>query len=179
MKRVKGTVVLIFTLIAFMMVSTGVSAATTCPTGQSCANSAKACYTTQCAAKTAGSATYTVKSGDSLYKVASACGTTVSTLKSLNCLSGNSIYPGQVLCTKAAKTSNCTSGSCATSKCTTGTCAASNCSGSACASGNCTTGSCATSNCSNGTCNTTACNGTSSTCPTSSSYCYNGVCFGF
>lgn len=43
------------------------------------------------------SATYTVKSGDSLWKIASANGTTVNQLKALNNLSSDLIYAGQQL----------------------------------------------------------------------------------
>lgn len=55
-------------------------------------SSAKSASTTSTA-----SATYTVKSGDSLWKIASANGTTVNQLKSLNNLSSDLIYAGQQL----------------------------------------------------------------------------------
>ena len=48
-------------------------------------------------ATSTASATYTVKSGDSLWKIASANGTTVNQLKSLNNLSSDLIYAGQQL----------------------------------------------------------------------------------
>ena len=48
-------------------------------------------------ATSTASATYTVKSGDSLWKIASANGTTVNQLKSLNNLSSDLIYVGQQL----------------------------------------------------------------------------------
>ena len=55
-------------------------------------SSAKSASTTSTA-----SATYTVKSGDSLWKIASANGTTVNQLKALNNLSSDLIYAGQQL----------------------------------------------------------------------------------
>ncbi|HJH33154.1 MAG TPA: LysM peptidoglycan-binding domain-containing protein [Ligilactobacillus aviarius] len=55
-------------------------------------SSAKSVSTTSTA-----SATYTVKSGDSLWKIASANGTTVNQLKALNNLSSDLIYAGQQL----------------------------------------------------------------------------------
>ena len=55
-------------------------------------SSAKSTSTTSTA-----SATYTVKSGDSLWKIASANGTTVNQLKALNNLSSDLIYAGQQL----------------------------------------------------------------------------------
>ena len=48
-------------------------------------------------ATSTASATYTVKSGDSLWKIASANGTTVNQLKALNNLSSDLIYAGQQL----------------------------------------------------------------------------------
>ncbi len=44
-----------------------------------------------------GSSTYTVQSGDSLYKIATKFGVTVDALKELNNLSSNTIYVGQTL----------------------------------------------------------------------------------
>ena len=55
-------------------------------------SSAKSASTTSTA-----SAMYTVKSGDSLWKIASANGTTVNQLKALNNLSSDLIYAGQQL----------------------------------------------------------------------------------
>jgi len=45
----------------------------------------------------ASAATYTVKSGDSLYKISKLFGTTVDAIKKSNGLSGDMIYPGQKL----------------------------------------------------------------------------------
>jgi LysM repeat protein len=52
--------------------------------------------------------TYTVKSGDLLWKIASAHQLTVEQLKQLNNLSSNTIYPGQVLIVKAEDSNNTT-----------------------------------------------------------------------
>ncbi|MDZ5711291.1 LysM peptidoglycan-binding domain-containing protein [Jeotgalibacillus sp. HH7-29] len=48
--------------------------------------------------------TYTVKSGDTLSKIALSTGTPLSELKSLNSIQGHLIYPGQVLKTKGGAT---------------------------------------------------------------------------
>ncbi|HHW00636.1 MAG TPA: LysM peptidoglycan-binding domain-containing protein [Clostridiaceae bacterium] len=45
----------------------------------------------------ASAATYTVQSGDSLYKISKLFGTTVDAIKKSNGLSGDTIYPGQKL----------------------------------------------------------------------------------
>ncbi|KUO75276.1 MAG: hypothetical protein APF77_22440 [Clostridia bacterium BRH_c25] len=51
-------------------------------------------------------ATYTVKSGDTLYRIAGKAGTTVDQLKLLNNLISDTIYPGQKLRTKEQKGNN-------------------------------------------------------------------------
>ncbi|MFT9189529.1 MAG: LysM domain-containing protein, partial [Liquorilactobacillus sp.] len=58
------------------------------------------------------SSTYTVKSGDSLSKIAKAYGTTVSKLASLNSISNTSlIYVGQVLKLSSSSTTSSSSSS--------------------------------------------------------------------
>src|SRR5690625_7468190 len=65
------------------------------------------------AAEKAGAASYKVKSGDSLWAIAQKYNTTVSQLKSINKLSGDIIYPNQILETvkKSGSSSNTSSGS--------------------------------------------------------------------
>lgn len=148
MNGIKKTTVLIFTVFAFLFASVGVSAAEVCTThtvvsGDTCYKIAQAYGIAQSAvvnangltsdgtliypgqtlvidsnAKNTNGGNYTVKSGDSLYKIASAYGTTVTALKTVNNLTGDRIYCGQVLCTGSAA-SNQTSAATATSVTTT------------------------------------------------------------
>lgn len=60
-------------------------------------------------------ATYTVKSGDTLYRIARAYGTTVQNLKSWNGLTSDTIYTGQVLKVTASGTASSSSPSSGTS----------------------------------------------------------------
>lgn len=53
-------------------------------------------------ASASSNGTYTVKAGDTLFKIASAHGISVSSLKSINGLSSDRIYPGDVLSTSGS-----------------------------------------------------------------------------
>jgi N-acetylmuramoyl-L-alanine amidase len=53
-------------------------------------------------AAAASNGTYTVKAGDTLYKIATAHGISVGSLKSINGLSSNMIYPGEQLSTNGS-----------------------------------------------------------------------------
>ncbi|WP_339180195.1 LysM peptidoglycan-binding domain-containing protein [Oceanobacillus sp. FSL W7-1293] len=63
------------------------------------------------ATDSADAASYKVKSGDNLWKIAQSQGTTVSKLKSINNLSSDLIFPNQVLQTTGSSSSNSSSGS--------------------------------------------------------------------
>ncbi|MCM3791375.1 LysM peptidoglycan-binding domain-containing protein [Domibacillus indicus] len=54
------------------------------------------------AAQASSNGTYTVKAGDTLYKIATAHGISVSSLKAINGLSSNMIYPGDQLSTNGS-----------------------------------------------------------------------------
>ncbi|OKL36448.1 LysM peptidoglycan-binding and 3D domain-containing protein [Domibacillus mangrovi] len=56
--------------------------------------------TTGSTSASSNNGTYTVKAGDTLFKIASAHGISVNSLKSINGLSSNMIYPGDVLSTR-------------------------------------------------------------------------------
>ncbi|WP_046174461.1 LysM peptidoglycan-binding and 3D domain-containing protein [Domibacillus indicus] len=53
-------------------------------------------------AASSGNGTYTVKAGDTLFKIATAHGISVESLKSINGLSSNLIYPGEQLSTNGS-----------------------------------------------------------------------------
>lgn len=57
----------------------------------------------------ASASTYEVKSGDTLWNIAQDYGTTVASLKDINGLSGNMIYPGQTFQTSAGSTATASS----------------------------------------------------------------------
>lgn len=126
---IKKTALSLIAVLAFMLISTGVSAQTaytshTVKSGDTCYKIAKTYGVAQSAivnangltqngallypgktliidgnAKNTPGGNYTVKSGDSLYKIAVAYGTSVSALKEKNGLTADRVYVGQVLCT--------------------------------------------------------------------------------
>lgn len=58
------------------------------------------------AAASSSNGTYTVKAGDTLFKIATAHGISVQSLKSINGISSDLIYPGETLSTKGSASAN-------------------------------------------------------------------------
>ena len=54
----------------------------------------------------ASAANYEVRSGDTLWSISQAYGTSISSLRAINGFSGNTIYPGQVIQTSGASTAS-------------------------------------------------------------------------
>lgn len=126
---IKKTALSLIAVIFFILLSTGISAQTvythyTVKSGDTCYKIARTYGVAQSAivnangltqngallypgknliidgnAKNTTGGNYTVKSGDSLYKIAASYGISVSALKEMNGLTADRIYVGQVLCT--------------------------------------------------------------------------------
>lgn len=141
MNGIKKTVLLIVAVFTFVLVSAGVSAQTvyttyTVKSGDTCYKIAQHFGVDPSAvvnanglsangaliypgksllidgnAKNSAGGNYTVKSGDTLYKIAVAYGTTTAKLRALNSLGTDHIYTGQVLTTGSSASSSLSSSS--------------------------------------------------------------------